>query len=195
MYGKNRYNSAAFKFPRGFPILKYYMDDFVSNYHGSTWGWQGPRLVSRVTFARCPHKDTSLKDTYIKPDQRLTRYQTKKIAKECLWQDWKVKSAAYFLYIKWKTSKDIRQLFLTDKNRAMENCTQPACLAENVGMHHPSIFIIHLWHKLTIEADRELCAGAERDEDYAQLPIAMLRHMRCPVAAGLLRSGGTRCDM
>jgi len=194
LYGKNRYNNAAFKFPRGFPILRYYMDEFVTNYHGSTWGWQGPRLVTRVNFDRCPHKDKA-NTLYLKPDQRLTRYQTKKINKECLWRDWKLKAATHFLYMKGKTSLDIRQLFVTDEKHALENCTRFQCLREAVGMNHPSIFIIHLWHKLSIEADRELCSSTEDEARYAELPIAMLRQLRCPVVARLLRKGDARCDM
>jgi hypothetical protein len=54
--GKNKYNSAAFKLPAKHPLLMKCMLEFVNTYKGSKWGWQGPRLLTRVAFAHCPHE-------------------------------------------------------------------------------------------------------------------------------------------
>ena len=56
--------------------------------------------------------------------------------------DPQLKATTHFLYMKGKTSLDIRQLFVTDEKHALENCTRFQCLREAVGMNHPSIFII-----------------------------------------------------
>lgn len=47
--GKEPLNNAAFRFsePRD-AVLWLLMEDFVRNYDGDKWGWNGPRLVTRV---------------------------------------------------------------------------------------------------------------------------------------------------
>jgi len=184
--GKNRYNSAAFKLPKGHPMMEKFMTEFVTNYKGGKWGWQGPRLVTRVVFQFCPYE----------MDQKRKKQilRKKKPSQLCNFQSWNMKAAAHFLYMKWENQHGIVDLYLQDNKKRMQHMKDIEATTY-MGFHDPNVYLLHLWHKISAEYDRGLCQNLT-DTQYAVVPIARLRSERCPVVASLLRSDGiTKCEI